>query len=148
MDHHDQLFDMGLRENNKAHACLAKIEQLKAEQTRLPKLHVGPNSEDAIERREREILDEIDQMDRQSKIHARRFEMAHGITYARTPYFPAGQDETSDHEFMGENQALYSNCFKRGMTKSTGESLRKSGFAPANWGEQTHGVTSGGLGWS
>ena len=31
MDHHDKLFDLGLRENNKEEACLTKIEALKDE---------------------------------------------------------------------------------------------------------------------
>ena len=48
MDHHDKLFDLGLREANKEEACLAKIKSLRAEKDELPKRHVGPNSAEFI----------------------------------------------------------------------------------------------------
>ena len=54
MDHHDKLFDLGLREANKEEACLTKIKSLKAEKDMLPKPHVGPNSGDFIAMRGRD----------------------------------------------------------------------------------------------
>ena len=48
MDHHDKLFDLGLREANKEEACLAKIKSLRAEKDELPKRHVGLNSAEFI----------------------------------------------------------------------------------------------------
>ena len=71
-----------------------------------------------------EIAQEIGDHETQAAIHRRRHEMAHGVTVERKPYFPAGRDELCDHEFMGENQALYADLNRRGMTRSTGDSLR------------------------
>jgi hypothetical protein len=136
------LHEMGSREHNRADAHDQKAAEHRAAIGKLERMHPGTTAKEFRADEAKRLEHEAFKEETQAKICRRRSAMAHGQTVPGKFFFPAGPDEHSDHEFMGENQRLYGEFSSKGLTRSTGETLR--GNVP-HWGEPTH--SSGGFAW-